>query len=83
LSDGDSEADFVKVSKCVVESDGNELALEASKSFACRDSNILDSDFLIETARLVELISSECKIARRTKRVTTERSTVHVEAEAA
>jgi hypothetical protein len=80
--DGDIDADLVEVLECVVESDRNELALEARKSFACRNSDILDSNLLIETACLVELVSSECKVAGRAKRVATERSTVHVEAEA-
>ena len=80
--DGDIDADLVEVLECVVESDRNELALEARKSFACRNSDILDSNLLIETACLVELVSSEGEVTRRAKRVATERSTVHVEAEA-
>jgi hypothetical protein len=79
--DGNIDADFVEVLECIVKSDRNELALETSKSLACRDGNILDSNLLIETACLVELVSSEGEVAGRTKRVTTKRSTVHIEAE--
>ena len=70
-SDGDIDADLVEVLERVIESDRNELALEASESLACRDSNILDGNLLVETGCLVELVSSEREVTGRSKRVTT------------